>query len=1007
MSRSFEYVVSEQLLNQWQLAVDFLADTFNVASALIMAVQGDKIHVIISSSGDSNPYSQNEYFPTGRGLLCEAVMFSNQELHIPNTVLNMDWKDNPSIKRGLIAYLGLPIYDSNGILYGAVCIQDSKENYFDNSCRKYLSHLQANIIKDLNALHAAIEQAQQLETLQRKFEEEEKLKLEIEETLKDSQFFFQESQRAANIGSYRSDFVVDYWKTSQVCDEIFGIDDSYDKSIKGWSELVHPDDFESMISYVREEVIGRNQTFNREYRIIRKSDGVERWVLGLGETISNDQGECIGLIGTIQDITKRKQIELDLFSERALMNTLFDTIPDVIWLKDINGVYLRCNYRFEQFYGTSQEEIVGKTDYDFIAKELADSYRIHDQLAIERNGPVISESQSVFVSDGHIESLETTKVPMRSSKGDLIGVLGISHDITDIKKANEQLKLAAGVFTHAREGILITDNLSNVIEVNETFCNITGYSSSEVIGRNPRFLQSGRQPKAFYESMWKSLLKEHYWSGELWNRRKNGEVFAEMITISAITDSDNLVTNYIALFSDITSIKEHQQQLEHIAHYDALTDLPNRVLLAERLQQAMIQSDRDQESIAVAYLDIDAFKVVNDTYGHSVGDELLVEISKRMRATLGERDVLARIGGDEFIAVLTNIGTVAQCEQKLTNLLEAAQQTSIFKDSVITTTMSIGVTIYPQDESDADRLIRHADQAMYTAKQSGKNRFHIFDTHQNSFVQNELNKLREIKEALRLNEFVLYYQPKVDMRTGAAIGCEALIRWQHPKRGLLMPGEFLDITEKHQVGIEIGEWVIDSALSQIRKWQSIGINLPISVNISAQQLQGNLFAAKLSEALAKHSDVSPSLLELEILETSALEDMREALSNIESCLKMGVQFSLDDFGTGYSSLSYLKNLPAYLLKIDQSFVRDMLDDPDDEVIVEAVIGLSNAFKREVIAEGVETTAHGFRLLSMGCELAQGYGISKPIPAQKIPDWLQNWKAPSQWLESSLGVVCHG
>ncbi|MEH6443163.1 MAG: EAL domain-containing protein [Oceanospirillaceae bacterium] len=822
-----------------------------------------------------------------------------------------------------------------------------------------------------------------------------------ETALKDSQYFFEESQRAACIGSYRSDFVIDRWETSEVCDQIFGIESDYNKTIEGWAALVHPQDVENMIEYVTEEVIGQNKPFNKEYRVIRKKDGETRWMLGLGETISDENGTCIGLIGTIQDITERKQIELALSSEQSLLSSLIDTLPDLIWLKNKEGVYLRCNHRFEQFFGASKTDIINNTDYDFIDKELADFFRKRDCEMMEKNQLCINEEEITFASDGHRELLETTKVPMRNDNGELIGILGIGHNITERKKTEDQLKLAASVFTHAREGIVITDAKSNIIEVNETFTTITGYSRAEVLGKNPRFLQSGRQNPLFYTSMWSSLLENKYWTGELWNRRKSGEVYAEIATISAITDSSNTVQNYVALFTDITSIKEHQQQLEHIAHYDALTNLPNRILLAERLHQAMVQCDKTQQSLAVAYLDLDGFKSINDRYGHEVGDELLIKISQRMGDTIREGDTIARIGGDEFVVILAGIVNMASCEQILARLLQASMDPVTIDNTILKTTVSIGVTLYPQDGADADQLMRHADQAMYIAKQDGKNRYHMFDVKHNTAIQTQRESLSHVKRALELKEFILYYQPKVNMKTGRVTGVEALIRWQHPERGLMAPASFLPIIENHPISLDIGEWVIATALAQHATWQSNGLCIPVSVNVSAYQLLEESFVTKLSAALTKHPQMSPRCLELEILETSALEDMAKVSTIMQACRKLGVSFSLDDFGTGYSSLTYLKRLPANILKIDQSFVRDMLDDPDDKAIVQAVIGLAAAFERHVIAEGVESIEHGIELLAMGCELAQGYGIARPMPATEIAVWVTQWKPDPTWTKQGI------
>lgn len=576
-------------------------------------------------------------------------------------------------------------------------------------------------------------------------------------------------------------------------------------------------------------------------------------------------------------------------------------------------------------------------------------------------------------------------------------VLAQIEDITQRRQSEERLGLAASVFTHAREGIMITSADGTIIDVNDAFSHITSYSRDEVIGANPRLLNSGRQGKGFYAAMWGSLIEKGHWYGEVWNRRKNGEVYAEMLTISAVCDSNGSIRHYVALFSDITALKQHEQQLEHIAHYDALTSLPNRVLLADRLHQAIMQTQRRGQRLAVAYLDLDGFKAINDVHGHQAGDQLLMTVAARMKLALRECDTLARLGGDEFVAVLLDLADIEASVSLLSRLLAAAAQPVHVGDLLLQVSASIGVTFYPQpEEADADLLLRQADQAMYQAKLAGKNRYHIFDAEQDRNVRGHHESLDRIRRALADEEFVLYYQPKVNMLTGEVVGAEALIRWQHPEKGLLPPIIFLPVIEEHPLASELGEWVIDTALAQMAEWHRVGLDIPVSVNIGARQLQQDNFVDRLRELLAAHPGVLPGRLELEVLETSALEDLARVSQVIEACREIGVMFALDDFGTGYSSLTYLKRLPVKLLKIDQSFVRGMLDDPDDLAILEGVLGLSAAFRRQVIAEGVETVEHGAMLLQLGCQMAQGYVIARPMPAAEFPAWSLAWRTHPTW-----------
>jgi diguanylate cyclase (GGDEF)-like protein len=421
------------------------------------------------------------------------------------------------------------------------------------------------------------------------------------------------------------------------------------------------------------------------------------------------------------------------------------------------------------------------------------------------------------------------------------------------------------------------------------------------------------------------------------------------------------------------------------------------VLKADRLQQAMALARRSGLLLAVVYIDLDGFKAINDIHGHLAGDQMLIAVGKHMHAALREGDTLARVGGDEFAAVLVSLQNTAACIPLLERLLAAAAQPLQLDDQTLQVSASLGVTFYPQaDEVEADQLLRQADQAMYQAKQAGKNRYQVFDAVNDTRQRNWHEDLGHIRQALNNREFVLYYQPKVNMRSGQVVGAEALIRWQHPTRGLLSPAAFLPVIENHPLAIEVDEWVMDAALTQMALWQAQGLALPVSVNVGALQLQQPEFLTRLKALLARYPAVNPAHLELEILETSALQDVARVSRLIEDCRQFGVTFALDDFGTGYSSLIYLKRLRVALLKIDQGFVRDMLDDADDQAILQGIVGLASAFRCDVIAEGVETVAHGTLLLQLGCELAQGYGIARPMPAADLHAWAASWQPDAAW-----------
>lgn len=796
--------------------------------------------------------------------------------------------------------------------------------------------------------------------------------------------------------------------------------------------------------------------------------------------------------------------------DESFLRTLINTIPDLVWLKDVNGVYLACNARVERMFGAREREVVGKTDYDFVGRDLADAFRENDRKAVAVDGLIVNEEWITFSDDGHRELVETIKTPMRNRKGELLGVLGIarnitdrklaeialtesehryrvlveyspfciheidlegrlqsmnhagldmlglsseaqirgvsymtavsdrdqeriaallqkafegksSHfefvgagdspchfkscfipirdgdgnvirlmglteDITEAKRADENLRINASVFDTSQEAILITDANNLIIDVNPAFTRITGYTRDEVRGKNPGLLSSGRHDREFYAAMWRVLAQEDSWRGEIWNRRKNGELYAELLSISVIRGNDGEVLRYVAVFSDISRIKAHEAELSRVAHYDALTGIPNRVLLADRMKQAIAQTAREGTMMAVCYIDLDGFKPINDNLGHGAGDHVLVEIARRIEKMIRGGDTVARLGGDEFVILLLGLKRAEECVATLKRLLRETALPIEVDDKMATVGASIGVTIFPQDSEDADTLLRHADQAMYLAKQAGKHCYHIYDPSLDRRARDHNELKNAIRYALEQNQFELYYQPKIDLKTRRLVGVEALIRWHHPERGLLHPSEFLRAVEGTDLDIKIGEWVIETALAQLAKWWQTGFGVEVSVNVSAHHLEAADFVEMLGNRLARHAELPAGCLQIEVLETAALEDVAIVNGIINACRELGVGFALDDFGTGYSSLTYLSRLPVDALKIDQFFVRDMLEDKGDMAIVQGIIALAEAFELQIVAEGIETPKHYQALVELGCEIGQGYGIARPMSASELECW---------------------
>jgi diguanylate cyclase (GGDEF)-like protein/PAS domain S-box-containing protein len=545
--------------------------------------------------------------------------------------------------------------------------------------------------------------------------------------------------------------------------------------------------------------------------------------------------------------------------------------------------------------------------------------------------------------------------------------------------------------------VSITDVKGKITYVNDMFCVVSGYSREQLEGSNHRLLNSGNKPKDYWRQMYLDVSNGRVWKGEIRNKTKSGDFYWVQTTIVPKYNGANEFNGYISIRTDITDNKAQQEQFRLMAHYDVLTRLPNRALFVDRFNQSIAHSIRNEKQLAVCFLDLDDFKPVNDNYGHEVGDQLLIEVAKRIKASIREEDTVSRQGGDEFALLLNDIESFAQCELTLERIHHELAQPYVINDTNHKITVSSGVTLYPNDEGDIDTLIRHADQAMYQAKLAGKNRYYLFNPVHDLRTIQKHHQLEEIEHALANNEFQLYYQPKVNMVNGNVYGVEALIRWIHPEKGLIPPLDFLPAIGGTDLEIEIGEWVINEALVQLERWQQQGIRLEVSVNISSHHMLSKFFFDQLKATLAKYPSIDPQHLQLEIVESSALGDIKLISTIVKFCQgALGVRVALDDFGTGYSSLTHLRNLPAEIIKIDQSFVRDILDDPNDYSIIKGIVGLADSFGREIIGEGVETTNHGLMLLMMGCEDAQGYGIAKPMPADDFPLWLEDYIPNPVW-----------
>jgi len=763
-----------------------------------------------------------------------------------------------------------------------------------------------------------------------------------------------------------------------------------------WMEITHPDDVQEDLDNMARMNAGETPGFNMQKRLFCP-DGRIVWI---NMTIASMQVKdkrkprhfCM-----FEDITKSKEVEISLRKSEKQYGDIFENALTEILIFDAETYkFIKVNRGACENLGYSHEELSELTPLD-IKTEIT-SEQFNQLFAPLRNGTkeIIKFETSHQRKDGSFYPVEAhVQSTYFLSKPAFVAVI---LDITERKIAEKKLMLSAKVFSETSEGIAITDAENIIIDVNPALCKITGYSKDELIGQNPRIFSSGKQSAQVYADMWKKIGEHGGWQGEVWNRKKDGSLYAERLSISSIIDEHGNILQYVGIFTDITDSKRQQEAMKQMAHYDALTKLPNRVLFIDHFKLALAHSKRHKKMLAVCLLDLDYFKEVNDLYGHDVGDHLLIEVSDRIKTSIRNEDTVSRQGGDEFAILLGDIESFSQCKQLLTRLIKSLSQPYFIGGNLVFIGASVGITLYPSDDADLDTLMRHADQAMYQAKLAGRNRYHLFNAEQDHLTAEKHIQLKIIEQALLNNEFCLYYQPKVDMTTGVVFGAEALIRWNHPEKGLIPPLEFLPIIDGTELEFLIGNWVINEALIQIDCWKKQGIELEISVNISSYHLQSSTFFTDLEATLVSHDKVYSKYLQLEVLESSALGDLNSIRKTMKSCIdKLGVNLALDDFGTGYSSLTHLRNLPVQTIKIDQSFVRDMLDDPDDYAIIEGVIGLTNSFHRKVIAEGVETSNHGLMLLAMGCNNAQGYGISRPIPALDFPNWLTSYTPNQEWI----------
>ncbi|MGY8626983.1 EAL domain-containing protein [Chromobacterium violaceum] len=687
------------------------------------------------------------------------------------------------------------------------------------------------------------------------------------------------------------------------------------------------------------------------------------------------------------DIARRREVEDALRRSENKYRELFWSNLDGIVISSLDGQVIDANPAFLNLMCYSLDQLKQQNFWSLVAEESEALERFNLDNKVLRFG-YCDEFEATYLNrfDNQVP-VSVKTVAMRDAFGRINAVWRMVRDISEKRAAEERVQLAAKVFENTVEGIMITDADRRIRSVNRAFTEITGYTQHEVLGQKTSILSSGRHDEPFYEQMWQSIAEHGSWQGELWNRRKNGEVYPEWLAINAVRNSLGEITHYVAIFSDLTERKAADERIQFLAHFDVLTSLPNRIHMQDRVELAIHNAVRDNQRLALLLLDLDRFKTVNESLGHSAGDTLLQVAADRIKSVMAPGEMLARQGGDEFIILLPVISDPGEAALAAERVRDVFANPIELHNHVLTITPSIGISVYPDDGRDYETLVRNADAAMYHAKSSGRNSYKFYTADLNARAREILAIESQLRFALERDEFVLHYQPQVEMESGRIVGAEALIRWNHPSLGLLGPVRFIQVAEERGFIVQIGNWVIAEATRQLVEWRRAGLpELTLAINLSALQFRQPDLALQVKQAL-ESSGLPGHALDIEVTESIIMEDAQATIQTIDNMKNMGLRLSIDDFGTGYSSLSYLKRFKADKLKIDRSFVRDIPQDADDSAIARAIINMAKNLNMQVVAEGVETMEQWQFLEQEGCDFVQGYLIAKPLPADDFAELL--------------------
>ena len=671
--------------------------------------------------------------------------------------------------------------------------------------------------------------------------------------------------------------------------------------------------------------------------------------------------------------------------ERRIFEAMMDNASAMIFAFDREGRCLLANRPMRQLMGGGGATVLGHTREGWLSPEDVAQHQHNDALVLASGKALVFEEQ-VRAGGGALRHYVSHKFPLRNQQDEVFAVGGICTDVTEAREKEARLELAMQVFSRGSEGIVITDQHNRIISINQAFERITGYSEKEAIGRDPKLLASGRHDRAFYEAMWADIESRGCWEGEIWNRRRNGEVYPQWLNASRVSTDNLQTTHYIGVFSDISQRKLAEEEVERLAFYDSLTGVPNRYLLRDRVEQAIRVAQRETRSFAMAFIDLDHFKEVNDVFGHETGDGLLCGVVKRIHGNIREQDTLSRIGGDEFVLVLQDLGE-QEAGNRLQTILARMLEPFEVGEHTLNLSASMGVAIYPADGEDFTSLLKNADIAMYQAKAAGRNQLCYFNPRMAQVARERMQIETALRDAIGRGELALHYQPQLSLGDGRLVGVEALLRWHHPSLGWVSPNDFIPVAEESRLIVTIGDWVIDEALRQLALWRAAGRDgFVVAVNVSARQLWMSDFVDGLAAKLAAFG-VPGDALELEFTERVAMESPERGLPLMRALKKLGVRLSIDDFGTGYSSLAYLRWMPVDVLKIDQAFVHDIGLNQDDESICQSIIELARSLGIRTVAEGVETPEHARFLRQHHCAVGQGYLFAHPMTANTFESWI--------------------